>query len=249
MIFRWFSSRWRAGAACAAAAVALALAFASADAATKKTDKKTEAAKPNLIASFGDWNVFVGQAGKGRICYVLAQPKSREPENLNRDPGYAFISDRPAEGVRNEVSFIMGFDVAGGTTAEASAETATDAKPDAKPAKPRAKPAAKTAKPAKADAKIEGEAEADRRAGRRRRRRELRPPAQGRRPVGQERGARKRPHRRDEEGRDARDQGRLAQGQRIDQFLFALRLLPGDGSAAEGMPAEAVRGLYFPGGP
>ncbi len=152
MIFPWFSSRWRAGAVCAAAVVA----FASAEAATnapKKTDKKTEAAKPNLIASFGDWNVFVSQAGKVRICYVLAQPKSREPENLNRDPGYAFISDRPAEGVRNEVSFIMGFDVAGGTTAEASAATATDAAPDAKPAKPAAKPAAKTAKPAKAEAK------------------------------------------------------------------------------------------------
>ena len=58
--------------------------------------------------------MFVGQAAKGRICYVLAQPKTREPASLKRDPGYAFISDRPAEGVRNEVSFIMGFDVAGG---------------------------------------------------------------------------------------------------------------------------------------
>jgi len=42
----------------------------------------------------------------------LAQPKDREPADLKRDPAYAFISDRPAEGVRNEVSFIMGFDVA-----------------------------------------------------------------------------------------------------------------------------------------
>ena len=83
--------------------------------------KKDEASKPALVATFGDWNVFVGQAGKGRICYTLAQPKSREPTSLKRDPGYAFISDRPAEGVRNEVSFIMGFDVAaggGGSTAE-----------------------------------------------------------------------------------------------------------------------------------
>ena len=70
--------------------------------------------KPSLVATFGDWNVFVGEAGKGRICYTLAQPKSREPASLKRDPGYAFISDRPAEGVRNEVSFIMGFDIASG---------------------------------------------------------------------------------------------------------------------------------------
>ena len=58
--------------------------------------------------------MFVGEVGKGRICYTLAQPKSREPASLTRDPGYAFISDRPAEGVRNEVSFIMGFDISGG---------------------------------------------------------------------------------------------------------------------------------------
>ena len=79
---------------------------------------KQEAAKPSLVATFGDWNVFVGEVGKGRICYTLAQPKSREPASLKRDPGYAFISDRPAEGVRNEVSFIMGFDIASGETAE-----------------------------------------------------------------------------------------------------------------------------------
>ncbi|MGC2785320.1 MAG: invasion associated locus B family protein, partial [Roseiarcus sp.] len=46
-----------------------------------------------------------------------------------RDPGYAFISDRPSEGVRNEVSFIMGFDVASGDTADSK----TDAKPGEKP--------------------------------------------------------------------------------------------------------------------
>ncbi len=80
-----------------------------------KSGAKEEASKPSLVASFGDWNVFVGEVGKGRLCYTLAQPKSREPAGLARDPGYAFISDRPAEGVRNEVSFIMGFDVSSGT--------------------------------------------------------------------------------------------------------------------------------------
>ena len=126
----------------AAAAVCAASAFLPpAVAATKaakpapKSGAKEEASKPSLVATFGDWNVFVGQVGKGRICYTLAQPKSREPASLTRDPGYAFISDRPAEGVRNEVSFIMGFDVSGGDTAEAK----TDAKPGEKPSKSDAK--------------------------------------------------------------------------------------------------------------
>ena len=138
----------QAGGASAIAALALVGAFAPGEAAAKKDD----ATKPALVASFGDWNVFVGQAGKGRICYTLAQPKSREPSSLNRDPGYAFISDRPAEGVRNEVSFIMGFDVSGGTEAEAKSDVKSDAKPDEKPAKP-SKADAKKADARKADAK------------------------------------------------------------------------------------------------
>jgi hypothetical protein len=128
------------GVAAAAVCVASAL-LPSAVAATKaakpapKSGAKEEPAKPALVASFGDWNVFVGEVGKGRICYTLAQPKSREPASLTRDPGYAFISDRPSEGVRNEVSFIMGFDISAGDTAESK----TDAKPGEKPTKSDAK--------------------------------------------------------------------------------------------------------------
>src|ERR1700677_5355715 len=128
------------GGAAAAVFVASVL-LAPAVAATKatkpaaKSGAKDDPAKPSLVASFGDWNVFVGEVGKGRICYTLAQPKSREPASLTRDPGYAFISDRPSEGVRNEVSFIMGFDVSAGDTAQAK----TDAKPGEKPSESDAK--------------------------------------------------------------------------------------------------------------
>ena len=77
--------------------------------------KADSSAKPSLVAAFGDWNVFVGQSGNRRICYAIAQPRSREPPSLRRDPGYAFVSDRPAEDVRNELSFVVGFDVSAGT--------------------------------------------------------------------------------------------------------------------------------------
>jgi len=124
--------------ALAVTAASVAGALAPASAATTKLAKKEDASKPALVATFGDWNVFVAEAGKGRICYTLAQPKTREPASLKRDPGYAFISDRPGEGVRNEVSFIMGFDIAAG-------EDTTETKPNAKPAE---KPAPKSeAKP------------------------------------------------------------------------------------------------------
>jgi invasion protein IalB len=127
-----FTALWAASAFLPSAAAATKPAKAA-----TKPGTKDDASKPALVATFGDWNVFVGEVGKGRICYTLAQPKSREPASLKRDPGYAFISDRPAEGVRNEVSFIMGFDVAAAETAEAK----PDAKPGEKPApKSDAKP-------------------------------------------------------------------------------------------------------------
>ena len=143
MVVHAFGAIGRAGLIIAASSLAFAALGHAAEAAPKKTDKtpkKEETAKPAQVASFGDWNVFVGQAGKGRICYTLAQPKSREPASLKRDPGYAFISDRPAEGVRNEVSFIMGFDVSGGTDADAQSAAKPDSKPAGKASKAEAKP-------------------------------------------------------------------------------------------------------------
>jgi len=117
-----------------ALSAALAFAVGGVRAETKAPEKdkaKTDApaAKPELVGSYGDWSVFHSQSGKAKICYTLAQPKQRDPDDLKRDPGYAFISERPGEGVRNEVSFIMGFDV-GAPSAEADSGDSKDKKKD-----------------------------------------------------------------------------------------------------------------------
>lgn len=64
--------------------------------------------KPALVGTFGDWGVYVSQSPKSKICYALAQPKDRSPGSLKRESAYVFISNRPGEGVRGEVSMIMG---------------------------------------------------------------------------------------------------------------------------------------------
>lgn len=84
----------------------------------KDTDRKTSA-KPVQVGSFDDWGAFLAQAGKDKTCYVLASPKDRVPAGLPRDPAYVFISSRPAENVRNEVSIIMGFPMKDGAEARA----------------------------------------------------------------------------------------------------------------------------------
>jgi hypothetical protein len=73
-----------------------------------KADKKTADGKSVQIGTFGDWGAYQTQ-GKSKTCYALAQPKSREPAATKRDAAYIFISARPAENVKNEVSVIMGF--------------------------------------------------------------------------------------------------------------------------------------------
>jgi hypothetical protein len=104
----------------------LALAFAAALACTGPASSKTKPAakaeqsgatgadatkteKPSQLASYGDWGVFLAQGEKSKTCYALATPKDRAPAGLKRDPAYVFISNRPGENVREEVSIIMGF--------------------------------------------------------------------------------------------------------------------------------------------
>jgi invasion protein IalB len=72
---------------------------------------------PELLGKFGDWAAYVSQTPKTRICYALSQPKDRQPASLKRDPGFLFISHRPGEGVRNEVSAMMGFPLKEGDAA------------------------------------------------------------------------------------------------------------------------------------
>ncbi len=77
-------------------------------------------AKPMLVGNYGDWGAYLSQ-GKSKICYALAQPKDRAPSTLKKDQAYIFVSTRPAEGVHNEVSVIMGVPLKDGA-AQAKAE-------------------------------------------------------------------------------------------------------------------------------
>jgi len=84
---------------------------------SKKSDAKADAkaqdskkaGKPLQVGNYGDWGAYLAQTGKDKTCYALASPKDRTPGGLKRDPAYVFISNRPGENVRNEVSIIMGF--------------------------------------------------------------------------------------------------------------------------------------------
>lgn len=69
------------------------------------------------VAQYGDWSVYTNAASP-KVCYAISQPKTRQPEGLTRDPAYFFISTRPGENVKNEVSITVGFALKSGTDAE-----------------------------------------------------------------------------------------------------------------------------------
>ena len=104
----------------AVAAAALASLPAAAQAPAKKAPAPKQAAPvppapggghPSLLGQYGDWGAYAATAGGGKVCYALATPSSTRtnPANRPRDPVYLFISTRPAENVRNEVSIIIGY--------------------------------------------------------------------------------------------------------------------------------------------
>ena len=88
----------------------------AASAQAKKTPPKQAASQPTAqpagpieLAKFNDWGAYATNTPRGKVCYALSEPKTREPAGLKRDAGYVFVSIRPAEGVKNEVSFRFGF--------------------------------------------------------------------------------------------------------------------------------------------
>jgi Invasion associated locus B (IalB) protein len=67
--------------------------------------------QPTLLGQFGDWGAYTASPGGRKVCFALAKPSSSKttPPNRPRDPAYMFISSRPSEKVRDEVSIIFGY--------------------------------------------------------------------------------------------------------------------------------------------
>ena len=80
-----------------------------------------------LLGQFGDWGAYTASPGGKKVCFALAKPAKAEtePAGRKRDPSYAFVSTRPAEKVRNEVSMIVGYSQKPGVDATATVGSAS----------------------------------------------------------------------------------------------------------------------------
>jgi hypothetical protein len=67
--------------------------------------------QPSLLGQFGDWSAYAATPQGKKVCFALAKPTTSQtnPPNRPRDPAYIFISTRPAEKVKDEVSVVIGY--------------------------------------------------------------------------------------------------------------------------------------------
>ena len=62
------------------------------------------------IGKFKDWESFVLSKEGNKICFAQSVPVVRAPKKLKRDPSRLFVSFRPSENIKNEVSVTNGYE-------------------------------------------------------------------------------------------------------------------------------------------
>ena len=69
-------------------------------------------AEENLksIGKYKDWESFILSQDGNKTCFAQSTPVVRAPKKLKRDPSRLFVSFRPAENIKNEVSVTNGYE-------------------------------------------------------------------------------------------------------------------------------------------
>lgn len=69
-------------------------------------------AEENLksLGKFKDWESFVLSNEGKKVCFAQSIPIIRAPKKLKREPSRLFVSFRPAENIKNEVSVTNGYE-------------------------------------------------------------------------------------------------------------------------------------------
>ena len=62
------------------------------------------------LGKFKDWESFVLIQNDKKICFAQSIPIVRAPKKLKRDPSRLFVSFRPSEKIKNEISVTNGYD-------------------------------------------------------------------------------------------------------------------------------------------
>ena len=62
------------------------------------------------IGKFKEWESFVLSQEGSKICFAQSKPVVRAPKKLKREPSRLFVSFRPSENIKNEISVTNGYE-------------------------------------------------------------------------------------------------------------------------------------------
>ena len=70
----------------------------------------TYAVTPRSTGKFKNWESFIAETDKGKICFAQTMPTKRAPAAVKREKSKLFVTFRPTEEIKDEVSLTSGHD-------------------------------------------------------------------------------------------------------------------------------------------
>ena len=75
---------------------------------------------PRSTGKYKNWESFMAQTDKGKICFAQTIPTKRAPASIKREKSKLFVTFRPSENIKDEVSMTSGHDYKSSTVTASS---------------------------------------------------------------------------------------------------------------------------------
>ena len=75
---------------------------------------------PRSTGKYKNWESFTAQTDKGKICFAQTVPTKRAPASIKREKSKLFVTFRPSENIKDEVSMTSGHDYKSSTVTASS---------------------------------------------------------------------------------------------------------------------------------
>ena len=75
---------------------------------------------PRSSGKYKNWESFTAQTDKGKICFAQTIPTKGAPASIKREKSKLFVTFRPSENIRDEVSMTSGHDYKSSTVTASS---------------------------------------------------------------------------------------------------------------------------------
>ncbi len=75
---------------------------------------------PRSTGKYKNWESFVAETEKGKICFAQTVPTKRAPSSIQRGQSKLFVTFRPKDNIKDEVSLTSGHDYKSSTVTASS---------------------------------------------------------------------------------------------------------------------------------